>query len=221
MISNEINHIFGLPAYTTKLNPKLYEKNKILSQIEENYKLSKVRNKWSTGSLIKTDIHHSIEDVENPRFKKINYYSLSKHYEEIITNFFNKLFLTTSLRFTYRIVNYSCVRHNSVMTPHIHDDCAFSLIHYMSFDNNQHIPTIFKSPYYFSHLLPQKKKLRATFSSLKAENSWLWDEWTFDTEEDDVLIVPAILEHCVRNLDSKKSRITIIANISIDEKKSK
>ena len=215
MIPNEINYVYGLPTYLTKLNPKLYEKNKILSQIEENYKVSKVRNNWGIDSEIKTDIHHSFADEKNPKFKEINYYSLLKHYEEPITNFFNKLSLSKKISFTYNIINYTCVRHNSVMTPHIHTDCAFSLVHYISFDKNQHIPTIFKSPYYFSHLLPQKKKLRAIFSSLKAENSWLWNEWTFDTEEDDVVIVPGILEHCVRNLDSKKSRITIIVHISI------
>ena len=217
IVNNEINYVYGLPSYITKINPKLYEKNKILSQIEENYKVSKVRNNWSLESFIKTDIHHSNNDEKNPRFKEINYYSLPKQYEKIIVDFFNKLSLSGDLHFTYKIANYTCVRHNSVMTPHIHDDCAFSLIHYMSFDNNQHIPTIFKSPYYFSHLLPQKKKLRAIFSSLKAENSWLWNEWTFDTEEDDVVIVPAILEHSVRNLDSKKSRITIAVNIDVNE----
>ena len=158
MIPNEINYIFGLPAYITKLNPKLYEKNKILSQIEKNYKVAKVRNKWSSDSYVKTDIHHSLEDENNPKFKKINYYSLPKHYEELITNFFKKLSLSQNIKYTYKIINYTCVRHNSVMTPHIHTS-DFSLIHYISFDKSQHIPTIFKSPYYFSLLLPHQKNL--------------------------------------------------------------
>ena len=215
MIYNQINYIYGLPAYLTKINPKLYEKKKILSQIEKNYKVSKVRDKWSINSFIKTDIHHSLEDEKNPKFKKINYYSLSKHYEEIITNFFNKLSLPRGLKFTYNIANYSCVRHNSVMAPHIHGS-AFSLVHYISFDKRQHIPTIFKSPYYFSQLLPQQKNLRAIFAN-QAENSWIYKEWIINAEEDDVVIVPSILEHCVRNLDSKKSRITIAVNIDINE----
>ena len=216
MILNEINYVYGLPAYITKINPKLYEKQKILSQIEKNYKVSKVRDKWSLDSFIKTDIHHSLEDEKNPKFKKINYYSLSKCYEEIITNFFNKLSLSQNIRFTYSIVNYTCVRHNSVMTPHIHTDCTFSLIHYLSFDRRQHLPTIFKNPYYFNQLLPQKKKLRNMFAD-QEENSWIYDEWVVNAEEDDVVIVPAILEHCVRNLDSKKSIITIAVNIDINE----
>ena len=53
------------------------------------------------------------------------------------------------------------------------------------------------------------------------ENSWIYDEWVVNAEEDDVVIVPAILEHCVRNLDSKKSRITIAVNIDVNEQKSK
>ena len=215
MILNEINYVYGLPTYITKINPKLYEKKKILSQIEKNYKVSKVRNKWSIDSFIKTDIHHSLEDEKNPKFKKINYYSLSKCYGEIISKFFNKLSLPRGLKVTYNIANYTCVRHNSVMTPHIHTS-DFSLIHYISFDKSQHIPTIFKSPYYFSLLLPQQENLRHIFSN-QEENSWLYKEWVIHAEEDGVVIVPSILEHCVRNLDSKKSRITIAVNIDINE----
>ena len=214
MINNEINYVYGLPAYKTKINPKLYEKNKILSQIEENYKVSKVRNNWSIDSFIKTDIHQSLEDEKNPRFKEINYYSLPQQYKKIIADFFNKLSLPGDLKFTYSIANYTCVRHNSVMAPHIHTDCSFSLIHYISFDKKQHLPTIFKSPYYFNQLLPQQKKLCNIFSN-QEENSWIYREWLINSEEDDIVIVPAVLEHCVRNLDSKKSRITIAVNISL------
>ena len=167
MVPNEINYIYGLPAYITKLDPKLYEKNKILSQIEKNYKVSKVRNKWSTDSFIKTDIHHSLGDEKNPKFKTINYYSLPQQYEKIIADFFQKMDLQKSFKASQVIINYTCVRHNSVMTPHIHMDCTFSLIHYISFDKNQHLPTIFKSPYYFSQLLPHQENLNDIFSNQK------------------------------------------------------
>ena len=216
MIPNEINYIYGLPAYITKINPKLYEKNKILSQIEKNYKVSKIRNEWSLEAGCVTDIHHSLEDEKNPRFKEINYYSLPQQYDKTITDFFNKLSLQKDIKFSYSIANYSCVRHNSVMVPHIHMDCIFSLIHYISFDKKQHLPTIFNSPYYFNKLLPHPKTLRNMFSNQK-ENSWIYKEWQINTEEDDVVIVPAVLEHCVRNLDSKKSRITIAVNIKTND----
>ena len=216
MIPNEINYIWGLPAYITKINPKLYEKNKILSQIEKNYEVSKVRNNENTGSFFKTDIHQSLEDEDNPKFKKINYYSLPQQYKKIIVDFFNKLSFQKEIKFSYNIANYTCVRHNSVMLPHMHTDCTFSLIHYLSLDKKQHLPTIFKSPYYFNQLLPQQKNLRNIFANQK-ENSWIYKEWVIRPEEDDIVIVPAVLEHYVRNLDSKKSRITIAVNISINE----
>ena len=216
MIPNEINYLYGLPAYITKINPELYEKNKILSQIEKNYEVSKVRNEWGVDSFIKTDIHHSLNDEENPSFKKINYYSLPQQYEKIIDDFFNKLSFPRAFRFDYGIVNYTCARHNSIMSPHIHTDCIFSLIHYLSFDKKQHLPTIFKSPYYFNQLLPQQQNLRNIFDN-QEENSWIYKEWIISTEEDDIVIVPAVLEHCVRNLDSKKSRITVVVNINTND----
>ena len=217
MINKEIDYVYGLPTYRTKINPELYEKNKILSQIEKNYKVSKVRNEWSLDSFIKTDIHHSNKDEKNPKFKEINYYSLSQQYEKTIANFFNKLSLAAPLKFTYKIANYTCVRHNSVMTPHLHTDCTFSLIHYMSFDKKQHLPTIFRNPYFFGQVLPYQKKLQTMFSN-QQENSWIYKEWAMvDTEEDEVIIVPAILEHYVRNLDSEKSRITVVVNIDTND----
>jgi hypothetical protein len=217
MINKEIDYVYGLPTYRTKINPELYEKNKILSQIEKNYKVSKVRNEWSLDSFIKTDIHHCHNDEKNPKFKEINYYSLNKQYKKVITDFFNKLSLSGPMKFKYHIANYTCVRHSSVMTPHVHMDCTFSLIHYMSFDKKQHLPTIFRNPYLFGQFLPFQGKLQAMFSNQK-ENSWLYREWTMvGTEEDDIIIVPAILEHYVRNLDSKKSRITVVVNIDTND----
>jgi hypothetical protein len=64
--------------------------------------------------------------------------------------------------------------------------------------------------------LPNNEKLKNIFDCKFEENSWLNKEWVFDTEEDDVVIFPAILEHYVRNLNSEKLRITISVNISIE-----
>jgi hypothetical protein len=213
---NSIKYLYGLPIYLEKIDPKTYQKNKILSQIKKNYSISHERNNWSKNSHLKTDIHHSILDDENKKFNKINYYNLVNEYKKIIDNFFKKTNLKNSFNFKYNIVNYTCSNQNSFMIPHIHGDCSFSLVHYISFDKKQHIPTIFKSPYYFSNLLPNNEKLKNIFDCKFEENSWLNKEWVFDTEEDDVVIFPAILEHYVRNLNSEKLRITISVNISIE-----
>lgn len=213
---NSIKYLYGLPIYLEKIDPKTYQKNKILSQIKKNYSISHERNNWSKNSHLKTDIHHSILDDENKKFNKINYYNLVNEYKKIIDNFFKKTNLKNSFNFKYNIVNYTCSNQNSFMIPHIHGDCSFSLVHYISFDKKQHIPTIFKSPYYFSNLLPNNEKLKNIFDCKFEENSWLDKEWIFDTEEDDIVIFPAILEHYVRNLNSEKLRITISVNINIE-----
>ena len=215
---SSIKYLYGLPIYVEKLNPEIYQKDKIISQIKDNYKISNIRNNWSKNSFIKTDIHHSLEDEENKNFNKINYYDLSGKYEKIIYNFFKKLYLKSNLNYKYNIVNYTCSKHNSFMMPHIHGNCDFSLVHYINFDEKQHVPTIFNNPFYFSNLLPNRKKLVDIFDGKIEENSWIHKEWVFKTEEDDVVIFPAILEHYVRNLDSKKLRITISVNIEINYK---
>ena len=41
------------------------------------------------------------------------------------------------------------------------------------------------------------------------------EEWVYDTEEDDLIIFPAVLKHMVKNKDSNKLRITLAANVEI------
>ena len=88
--------MYGLPFFTAKINPDLYEKKEILSQIEKNYKVSRVRNNWSPSAYSKTDIHQSIEDEENPRFKKINYYL--EHDKSKNVNFYHNILYMIKLR---------------------------------------------------------------------------------------------------------------------------
>jgi len=47
------------------------------------------------------------------------------------------------------------------------------------------------------------------------QNSWNMEEWVYDTEEDDLIIFPAVLKHMVKNKDSNKLRITLAANVEI------
>jgi hypothetical protein len=213
---SSINYLYGLPIYTGKINKEKYQKNKILSQIEENYKISNVRSNWDKNSYIKTDIHHSNLDTKNEKFININYYDLTEKYKIIINDFFKKINFNNDFNYKYEIVNYTCSNTNSFMAPHIHKDCSFSLVHYVSFDKTQHIATIFKNPYYFNSLLPNEEKLRNLFARDQMEHSWLCKEWVFDTEEDDIVIFPGVLEHYIRSFDSKKLRITIVVNITIE-----
>lgn len=214
---NNIKYLYGLPVYIENIKNKLYKRLEIISQIEKNYNISSIRDNWSKNSFIKTDIHHSLQDEKNNKFYEICYYDLKNIYKEIIINYLKKLNLKKSVKFTFDIVNYTCSKHNSFMTPHIHTNCHFSLIHYINFDEKEHLPTIFKSPYFFGNILPSDEKFCNIFSNKVIENSWMQKEWILNIVEEDVVIVPSMLEHYVRNLDSKKLRITIAANIKIEE----
>ena len=67
--------LFGIPFYVWKINPKEYDKDKILNTIKENYKLDPNRNEWSRQS----NLHHANKDFANKDFKQINYTAQKKN----------------------------------------------------------------------------------------------------------------------------------------------
>ena len=58
--------LFGIPFYVWKINPKEYDKDKILNTIKENYKLDPNRNEWSRQS----NLHHANKDFANKDLTK-------------------------------------------------------------------------------------------------------------------------------------------------------
>ena len=214
---NNIKYLYGLPIYIEKINPETYQKDKILVQIKNNYEMNRYKNDWNKDSPITTDLHNGFNEFNNKieNFKEVDYFDLPEKYNEIIKKFFKNLNIKNSFNYNYEIVNYTCTNENSFMAPHLHSNCSFSLVHYISFDEKKHIPTIFLNPYFFIKLLPSKKLLKNTFDNLSLENSWLYQEWTFHTKEDDIIIFPSVLEHYVRNLKSDKLRIVVSVNIAI------
>ena len=205
--------LFGFPVIMTKLDPKSYDKKSIVSAIEKNFKLNKTRNNWDTQSVM----HHSYDDVNNPRYHKVKFASLIPVYQKIITNIFKNMALTSAWEFDFKVVNYTCLSKSQYMASHIHPEVDFSAIHYIQFDKKHHTSTTFKStlPYapYISTLRPNLLKI---LSSKHLSNSWAWDTWEIATEEDDFCFFPAFLKHGINPQTSKnKNRITVVLNISL------
>jgi hypothetical protein len=218
-----LHFLFGLPVLITSVTPSFYDKEKIIDTITSNYKKEKIRDSWglNSGSFFKTDIHHSHGDESSEKFKKINYDKLIPCYHKPIENYVS-LLTDKSFNYKFEIVNYSAVTHNSFMKPHAHPNCDFSMVHYVSFDKEQHLPTIFLNPYFFSGYINNEDKLKKIFyNNVSITSSWLFEEWTHDIEEDDVIIFPSVLKHYVRNIDSEKLRVTIATNITIEETEKK
>ena len=64
------SNLFSLPIYQIKIDPNLYDKEKILSDIEYNKSLQNSRN--ATHQKIgryNSDIHHSYKDFDNEDFR--------------------------------------------------------------------------------------------------------------------------------------------------------
>lgn len=207
--------LWGLPILVTKIKPEHYNKNEIINVIEKNYKKNSVRQNWSK-SFFKTDIHHSLCDDENKNFEKPNYKHLQKLYYDVIENYLKKLGFKENVLFNYEIVNYTASRHKSIMEPHLHINCEFSMIHYVQFEKEHNSPTVFMNPYAFIDFWSNKEKLLKKIDPKNTNYSWVFDEWKYVIEEDDCIIFPAILKHFVRNEDTNKTRITIASNIQIE-----
>jgi len=213
-VQDKFHFLWGLPILITKINSNSYDKKNILEDIEKNYNNSNIRNKWS-NSFYQTNIHHSHSD-KNSSFKEINYSSLKNCYDHCIQKYFNHCGFTKKFNYSYEFVNYTCTDRDSLMEPHIHSSCEFSMVHYCQFDKKEHLPTIFISPYIFSDYWNSKKMINLLDKS-NTNESWLFSEWKHDIEEDDVIIYPSILKHFLRNIKSNKKRITIATNIYISE----
>jgi hypothetical protein len=209
--------LWGLPILKTKIDSNSFNKKEILDTIEQNYNKSNIRENWFTvgGGYFETNIHHSLCDDENKNFTKPDYHLLEKIYVEIIKNYLNNLGFYKKFNFDYKIINYTASRHESIMEPHLHIECEFSMIHYLQFENNTHSSTVFMNPYTFNDFWINKNKLSDKISPKNTNHSWVFGEWKYDIQEDDCIIFPSILKHFVRNKKTKKTRITIASNISI------
>ena len=210
--------LFGFPVIMTKLDPKSYDKKSIISTIEKNFKLNKTRNKWDKQSVL----HHSHDDVANPRYHQVKVESLLPVYKEVITNIFKNMALTGAWEFDFKVVNYTCLSQSNYMASHLHPEVDFSAVHYIQFDKKHHTPTGFKStlPYapYISTLRPDLFKI---LSPKHLSNSWAWDKWEIGIEEDDFCFFPAFLKHGINPQTSKnKNRITVVLNISLRKSQS-
>ena len=217
MTEVNFHSLFGLPILITSIDPNSYDKEKLLVTINENYKKQKIRDSWDKeNNFFQTDIHHSNMDESNKKLNKLDYTNLVKCYHKPIETYISAITSSQKVKYSFEIVNYSAVKHNSFMKPHTHMDCDFAMVHYVSFDTQQHLSTIFLNPYFFSGFLRNKSHVSKIIKKSDTNSSWAFEEWKYDVKENDIIIFPSSLKHYVRNKDSEKLRVTIASNIHIE-----
>jgi hypothetical protein len=209
------NIIFGFPIYQTKINPSQYDKDQIIQNISLNYERSSSRNNWNN----KCDLHHSYNDTSNLDFVQLNYDSLIPVYQKEIQKFIDLLSLRKKIFWNFEIENYTATKHNQNMISHHHIPSVFSAVHYIKFDNQEHLPTVFEnmSGYvdYLGVLYPNIMNILGDDIS----NSWIHSQYYPDVKEDDIIIFPSALRHHIEPSRSNTLRATIALNIFLNEDK--
>jgi uncharacterized protein (TIGR02466 family) len=215
-----IDQIFGFPIYMTSIKSNSYNKKDIINIIERNYNKSPTRNYWDSNAYNGSDIHHSIWDQDNPNFEKPDYSILLTIYNKKIQQYLNELGIIKNTKYGFEIVNYTCMIKGQSMRNHIHVDCDFSGVHYVSFDEKTNDSTLFLNTQshskYLKHLRQGSSLL---FDNKKTCNSYLYENFKFITKEDDLIIFPSMLEHSIPKVNSDKKRITIAFNIYLENVK--
>ena len=217
-MSIELYNIFGFPIVHSFIKPSLFNKSEIIKDIENNYKISEYRNEFDKES----NLHHSFKNNNETKFKEINYKSLISIYSNILKKMFNKFNFIKKIKFTFKVVNYTCLGNSQYLSSHIHNDCDFTAVHYIQFDEKNHTSTRIINNN--SHAMYYKKMSPNLFNALSNQeinNSWIFRNWILNVKEDDFVLMPAVLEHDI--LPQKfvdKKRITIVLNISIEKNES-
>jgi hypothetical protein len=223
MLNKEIIPLFSHNIFKYRIDPKLFNKKKILDTINSNYNKKKYRNNWDHNQVFPSNFHHSNKDEDNKNFLIPDYSSLLPIYENIFKNLYTNLKFKTGIKFNFSfdIVNYTCSDEDQFMRKHDHvRDSDFSCVHYLQFDN-EHAPTVFYNPSEFIGRETLKLLRNNFFKKLDdnyLENSGYFKLLTLQCEEDDMIIFPSHLEHAVPQVREKykQNRITIVTNTRIE-----
>ena len=213
----QTNILFGIPIYKIKIDPNSYDKENLLSTIKKNYSLGP-RNKYD---FYNSKMHMSYDDEDNEKFENMNYSKLKKVYDNIFNEFVKKLKLNYKghINLVYDILNYTVSNKDNYMGFHNHlpnDD--FACVHYLQMDKN-HLGTQFENTQKFGKYYRYMRPYVYDAMDNKEEiNSFVFDTFTLDVEEDDMVIFPTVADHGIKKIDtvSDKLRITIATNLTLN-----
>ena len=222
--------LFACPIYKIRIDPNSYDKEKMINDIKYNKSKSNTRNNSKT-TLDFCDIHHGYKDEGNKNFRPINYKKLNEVYNSIFTKFFNEEVSITADKFDWQsvIVNYAAMTKGQYLPIHDHlgqyhpenlfeeeSTCDFSTVHYLNY-KKEHTLTRFTNPAYFSRFLKwMQPRAYSIVDRLDPTNSYLFENFYFPAEEDDIIIFPAALMHeVIIQGQTDEPRITISTNISV------
>lgn len=223
-MSNGIEYLFGVPIYRGKINPNVYDKKKLLTDIELNYQKDPRRNNWQCNRNDKeeTTIHHLVDDYNNDNFLNVENHSklLTPFWNLEVFEFFNLFDFKNPVNWRTSLCSYTASKDDLIyFSPHHHLPHPFTAVHYISLDSENHAITKYQNGQAFSDyvtLSPGLDWMRKNLDDSDPKNSWLWSNFSFNLEEDDFVIVPNFINHYIPlKINTGKLRVTFAVEIII------
>jgi len=207
--------MFGFPVFKKSLSDKDYDRDGLIKTISNNYDLDNDRNVWDKDF---SDMHHCVDDVNNNLFKVPDYSTVLPLYEEAIQEFLKQLNLKNSVRYKWNIVNYTCMTEGQYMKEHLHTDADFTAVHYLQYDDKTNNSTTYSNTSHHSKYIRfLRPGFTDNFDSLDENNSWMFETFKLPTQQDDLVIFPAMFYHSISKVHTSKKRMTIIFNFKIEK----
>ena len=180
---NNFIDIFPTRVYKFKLNSHEEIKSQYLDSIIQSYEdnLYEVPEDWETNKI--STSFNSKQIIK----------SIPKEYCEVFDKVFDKPWSGT---FSYW---HNVCKNGEYQETHHHLPAYYSAIHFLKFDNEEHMPPVFYDP---------NRLVNYRYAPQK---------FTPSIEEGDVLIFPSHLEHFVPGKDYKTHRVTISFNLTLDD----
>ena len=100
--------IFGHKYYQTSIDSKSYDKKSILKTIHKNFNVSSNRNKFDDSLPVSSNMHHSLYDRENSKYKEPDYSSLIKIYRNTFSTFLESINTKSKINFDFEIGRCLC-----------------------------------------------------------------------------------------------------------------
>ena len=207
--------LFSYFVFKGTIDPTKYNKQPIIDVVERNYQINPNRNEWDTES----SMHHCYKDWENPNFEKIpETAGLSRLYKEFFQNAFKEFIFKTNGGFQFYIANVTGTKEGQFMRKHHHNPAFYSAIHYVQLAQ-EHSRTVFCNPASDEEKLADytMELVSANLHHQALINSSFFKTWTFDIQEDDILLFPSFLEHYIPETPpTDKLRVSIALNVFLD-----
>lgn len=202
------------------IDPTLWNKGRLIKDIEYNYNLDPTRNVWNDSS----NLHHYFNDWQNPQFRDLDLSNLNPLYNKIISDHMNNIKLKDNkiLNWKWNIVNITAYSHKQFMHTHDHflGQTIFTAVHYVSVPNSHSYLNFLNPLVIAQYHHPLLETINSLLDNQYSKNSVYFSDWDQKLEEDTILIFPSFLKHQVKEApkqnQEEKLRIGIVLNIEID-----